>query len=110
MSLAFRLVRVNIEYEGSIGGLLAQPDNLLKTSYWQMLADLVRFYRTAQHRVAAYKDGESLAEFIAREGYGKPFLDQHLLPMAAAIWSCPLETMLEFPARSFIAFLKTTSS
>ena len=106
MSFGVSIGPGRIEYEGSIGGLLAQPGNLLKASYWQMLADLVRFYRTARHRVAAYKDGESLAEFIAREGYGKPFLDQHLLPMAAAIWSCPLETMLEFPARSFIAFLE----
>ena len=95
MSFGVSIGPGRIEYEGSIGGLLAQPGNLLKASYWQMLTDLVRFYRTARHRVAAYKDGESLADFIAHEGYGKPFLDQHLLPMAAAIWSCPVETMLE---------------
>jgi Na+/melibiose symporter-like transporter len=28
----------------------------------------------------------------------------HLLPMAAAIWSCPLATMLELPALSFARF------
>ncbi len=28
----------------------------------------------------------------------------YLLPMAAAIWSCPTETMLKFPAQSFLQF------
>lgn len=106
MSFGVSIGPGNLEYEGSLPGLLAQPGNLMKPDYWRMLADLVRFYRTARHRVADSSPDQSLGDFIAREGYGKPFLDQHLLPMAAAIWSCPVETMLAFPARSFIAFLE----
>ena len=60
MSFGVSIGPGRIEYEGSIGGLLAQPGNLLKASYWQMLTDLVGLFRTSRHRVAAYKDGESL--------------------------------------------------
>ncbi len=94
------------EYETSLNGLLAQPENLMNLSYWKMLGDLVRFYRTARNQVTSSSREESLGEFFARENYGKPFLDQHLLPMAAAIWSCPVKTMLELPAHTFIAFLE----
>ena len=106
MSFGISIGPGQIEYEGSIPGLLAQPENLLKKSYWSMLADLVRFYRTARYQIEQSHEDESLGEFIESQGYGKPFLDQHLLPMAAAIWSCPVDTMLEFPARSFVAFLE----
>lgn len=106
MSFGISVGPGQIEYEGSLGGLLAQPANLLKMSYWQMIGGLVRFYRSARHRVASSPPDESLGAFIKREGYSDPFLNYHLLPMAAAIWSCPMETMLEFPARSFIAFLE----
>jgi len=93
------------EYEGSLRGLMAQPSNLLRPGYWSMLRDLVRFYRNATTEVSQGPEGESLGQFIDRLGYGPAFVQDHLLPMAAAIWSCPAETMLAFPARSFIAFM-----
>ena len=105
MSFGISVDGGRLEYEGSLRGLLAQPSNLMKPSYWSMISDLVRFYRNAVSAVASIPEGESLDAFIAREGYGKPFVYDHLLPMAAAIWSCPSETMMAFPARSFIRFL-----
>ncbi len=106
MSFGISIGDGRCEYEGSLKGLLAQPSNLFKASYWSMLYDLVRFYKTAVKRVAAGPDEESLGEFIKRERYGRPFIDDHLLPMAAAIWSCPADTMMAFPARSFIQFME----
>ena len=105
MSFGISIGDGRCEYEGSLRGLLAQPSNLLKLSYWSMLFDLVRFYKTAVRHVANGPEGESLGEFISRERYGKPFVNDHLLPMASAIWSCPAETMMAFPARSFIKFM-----
>ena len=106
MSFGISIGGGRLEYEGSLKGLLAQPSNLLKPSYWSMLYDLVRFYRTAVKNVAKGPIGESLGDFIIRERYGRPFINDHLLPMAAAIWSCPAETMMAFPARSFIQFME----
>ena len=94
-----------LEYEGSLRGFLAQPGNVLKPSYWSMLSDLIRFYRTGAKAARNGPKDETLDAFIRRERYSASFVDDHLLPMAAAIWSCPAETMMAFPARSFMAFM-----
>ena len=106
MSFALSLDRGRMEYEGSAMGLLGQPANMLRPSYWRMLADLTRFYRQGMAAVHAGAENESLAAFIARMRFSDAFVQYHLLPLAAAIWSCPAETMLEFPARSFMAFME----
>lgn len=106
MSFAVSVDRGRLEYEGSLAGLTAQPSNLVSARYWRMLRDLARFYRTAPALLdtPAGADMPSLGEYLTREGYGDGFVEDHLLPMAAAIWSCPVETMLAFPARSFVRF------
>jgi predicted NAD/FAD-binding protein len=45
-----------------------------------------------------------MGEFLDRGGYGRAFRDWYLLPMSAAIWSCPTERMLEYPASTFLQF------
>lgn len=105
MSFSVSADQGRLEYAGSFSGLTAQPGNLLKPDYWSMLADLVRFYRQAPLLLShAETDGPSLGAWLQSERYGKAFIDLHLLPMAAAIWSCPVETMMRFPARSFVQF------
>ena len=46
MSFAVSLRNGGCEYEGSLGGLLAQPANLMRLRYWSMLRDLTRFYQS----------------------------------------------------------------
>jgi len=94
------------EYEGSVAGLLAQPSNLLRPRYWSMLYDLVRFYKRAPKQAYNGPADETLRDFIKREGYGSAFVEDHLLPMSAAIWSCTSSMMLDFPIRSFMRFLE----
>lgn len=93
-----------LEYEGSLRGLLAQPGNLMDRRYWRMMADIVRFFSSATQLLRRQGDDPTLGEWLKRERYGDGFIHDHLLPMGAAIWSCPVETMLDFPARSFIRF------
>jgi predicted NAD/FAD-binding protein len=45
-----------------------------------------------------------MGAFLAAEGYGTAFIDRHILPMGAAIWSTPAAQMLDYPAKSFIQF------
>jgi predicted NAD/FAD-binding protein len=70
-----------------------------------MLADLVRFYRRAPRDAATYDDPDiSLGEYLERSRYGAAFRDDHLLPMASAIWSAAPAQMLAYPAAAFIRF------
>jgi predicted NAD/FAD-binding protein len=46
----------------------------------------------------------TLRDYFAKGGYGRALVDDHLLPMAAAIWSAPAEAILDYPAASFLRF------
>lgn len=105
MSFAVSLDDGALEYSGSedLKGLFAQRRNLLSPRFWSMLRDLFRFYREAPAH--AGKLGlATLGEFLAEHRYGRAFRDDHLLPMAAAIWSTPTPAVLDYPAEAFIRF------
>ncbi|MGB2311397.1 MAG: NAD(P)-binding protein, partial [Candidatus Puniceispirillaceae bacterium] len=87
MSFSVSVGNGAMEYEGSISGLLAQPSNLANPRYWSMLADLVRFYRTAPRHAYGGPADETLGAFVRRQNYGDAFVNDHLIPMGAAIWS-----------------------
>lgn len=97
-----------LQYAGTgIDALFAQRRNALRPAFWRMLADVRRFYRRAAADLdAGALDGLSLGGYLSANGYGKPFLDWHILPMGAAIWSTPEHEMLDFPAASFVRFFR----
>ncbi|MFN0263617.1 NAD(P)/FAD-dependent oxidoreductase [Tepidamorphus sp. 3E244] len=93
------------EYSGTgANGFFGQRRNLLKKRHWRMLSDIKRFFETATTRVTAYDPQISLGAFLATEGYSTTFIDEHIVPMGAAIWSTPAQRMLDFPARAFVDF------
>lgn len=105
MSFGVSIDRGRLEYNaGTWTGLAAQPTNLLRPRYWGMLKDTLRFFRDARRLLAETGPEPTLGEWLAREGYGSGFVEDHLLPMGAAIWSVPVREMLGFPARSFVDF------
>ena len=106
MSFAVSLHGGALEYAGTnLAGLLAQPANLLRPRFWRMLADLRRFYASAAgYWAEAARDGLTLGELLARHRYSAAFLEDHLLPMAGAIWSANTAQMAAYPAQSFLNF------
>ena len=111
MSFAASLDDGRFEYAGSLGGLFAQRSNLLRPRLWRLLLDVLRFYREAPHLLDAEpaspgNDEPTLGDFLAARGYAEPFVRDHLLPMAAAIWSGDPDDMRAFPLRTFIRFFQ----
>lgn len=103
MSLGLSLDDGAFEYGGDgIGAVLAQPRNLLRPRLWRMFADLARLYREAPAALA--DETISLGAWLDARGYGAGFQRDHLLPMAAAIWSCPPGAVRAQPAASFFRF------
>ena len=107
MSFSVRCASSGLEYQGSsLNGLFAQRRNLARPAFLGMLLDILRFNRTA----AVHLDGElkdqPLGAFLEEGRYGAWFRDRYLLPMAAAIWSCPPGRVLDFPAHFTLAFLR----
>jgi len=106
MSFAVSLDDGTFEYSGSgLSGLFGQPRNLMRRRFWSMLLDVLRFYRNAPRDVLrSDEDQISLGQYLHRGNYGEAFRDDHLLPMAGAIWSALPTAMLEYPAAAFIRF------
>lgn len=108
MGFAVSVDKGRMEYGG--GGLdqvFAQRSNLLSPRFIGMTLDILRFFREGKAllddgREASYQP--TLGEWLDENRYSNTFRLDHLLPMAAAIWSCPVDTMNEFPARSFLRF------
>ncbi len=105
MSFSMHSERSGVEYNAtSLDGLFCQRRNLVSPRFWGMLADLRRFYRDAP-LLLAEEDGPTLGEYLRSQRYGEAFIDEHLLPMASALWSSPTATVQDFPARYLAQFM-----
>lgn len=104
MSFAVSLNDGRLEYAGTdLGGLFAQKRNLLSPRFFGMLRDLERFYRRAPRDLQGLGD-MPLGAYLDRLGCGDGFRQDHLYPMAAAIWSTPVRDIPAYPAAAFIRF------
>jgi predicted NAD/FAD-binding protein len=106
MSFSVSVDRGNLEWAGTnLNTVFAQRCNLLSPAFVGMLRDIVRFNaQAAAHLAAAVRNGGSVGQLLGAGGYGVPFRDHYLLPMAAAIWSCATSDVLHFPAATFLRF------
>lgn len=106
MSFAVSIDAGRLEYAGTdLRGLFAQKRNLLRPRFWGMLRDLLRFYRAAPRDLPRLEQElDSLDDYLREGGYGAALREDHLLPMSAAIWSCPAVDARLHPAAAFIRF------
>lgn len=88
-------------FEYSSSAMFADRRNLLSPRFWDMLMDILRFYRNAPK---AQNTDISLGAFLDQGGYGQTFINHHMIPMGAAIWSMGMEEMRGFPLQSFVRF------
>jgi predicted NAD/FAD-binding protein len=103
MSFSVRCDRSGLEYNGTnLNKLFAQRRNLLSPRFHGMIRDILRFNRQAKAIINEGDDELTVAAFLERHDYGSRFIEHYLLPMGAAIWSCPTGTFLSFPMR-FVA-------
>jgi predicted NAD/FAD-binding protein len=105
MSFSVRNEATGFEYNAtSLGGLFAQRRNLVRPRMWGLLRDIARFFREAPALLEREDISLTLEQFLARGCYGRTFIDEHLMPMAGAIWSGRPDVMREVPAAFLIRF------
>ncbi|WP_428659556.1 NAD(P)/FAD-dependent oxidoreductase [Reyranella sp.] len=93
------------EYGSSCANYFAQRINLARPSFLRMTRDILRFNRQAPRLLEQAEDLDfTLGDFIAAARFGQAFRDRYLVPMAACIWSSPVNRMLDYPAQPFVRF------
>lgn len=106
MSFSVKMAQTGLEWAGTnLDSVFAQRRNLLKPRFWGMLRDILRFNKNATGDLDNPSLSEiSLGDYLNQNGYGQAFRHDYLLPMAAAIWSCPTKQMLAYPFQTFVRF------
>ncbi len=106
MSFAFTTHNGGFEWGArNLNALFGQRSNLFNPRFYRLIRDVLRFFKNAE-AVAHANPALTLGGLLAALKTGEGFKDQFILPMGAAIWSCPAETMLLFPARTFVQFFR----
>lgn len=105
MSFGVSLRGGSFEYAGSdLNGLFAQRSNVFKPRFWQMVKDIRRFYNDAPKYLESAHSRLPIGELLQHQKYSDVFIEDHLIPMAAAIWSASREDIVAYPADAFIRF------
>ncbi|MDG1996311.1 MAG: FAD-dependent oxidoreductase [Emcibacteraceae bacterium] len=106
MSFGVSMDNGSFEYAGSpkLTSLFAQRRNILRPRFWRMVKSLLRFYE--ESRSINPQDAESITlnDYLEQQKYDSAFLRDHILPMAAAVWSTPSSKVGDFPLTSFLRF------
>ncbi|MEM9248145.1 MAG: FAD-dependent oxidoreductase [Pseudomonadota bacterium] len=87
----------------SRNAVFGQRRNLARPAFLRMIRDILRFNREAE-RVATPE--MTIGGLIDALSLGPWFKDYYLTPFSGAIWSTPVDKILDFPARAMMDFFR----
>src|SRR5450631_2739582 len=106
MSFSVHCEASGLEYNAAtLDTMFCQRRNLCSPRFIGMVRDLKRFYREAPALLISSDRGPTLGEYLSEQRFGAAFRDEHLVPMASALWSSPRTQILGFPARYLVQFM-----
>ena len=105
MSFSVSIKNTNIEYSGSgFGGIFANKLNLFNLKFLVMINEIISFYKTAPKLIENKIVDQTLGDFLNKKKLSKYFIDYHIIPMVAAIWSMPFDKAKKMPLKFFLNF------
>ena len=106
MSFGVRSEATGLEYGGTdIRALFAQRRRLLDWSYLRFLKEIVHFHEVGVQDLASGRDDRSVGDLVGEHRFSERFVRDYLVPLGSALWSCPAQTLMEFPAHFLLGFL-----
>ena len=107
MSFSVSVKNSNIEYSGSgLKGLFSNKYNVLNFSFLKMLKDIIFFYKSAEKMNENEYYNQTLGDFLKYKKMSNYFINFHIIPMVAAIWSMPPDLAQKMPMPLFLNFFK----
>ncbi len=105
MSFSVSIKNTNIEYSGSgFGGVFANKLNLFNLKFLVMIKEIISFYKTAPKLLENKIIDQTLGDFFKKKNLSKYFIEYHIIPMVAAIWSMPFDKAKKMPLKFFLRF------
>ena len=105
MSFSVSIKNSNIEYSGSgLGGIFANKINLFDLKFLIMIKEIISFYKSAPKMLEGKIKDQTLGTFLSEKKLSNYFIEYHLIPMVAAIWSMPFDKAKEMPLKFFLNF------
>ena len=108
MSFSVQAEDIGLEYNGTnLNALFSQRKNIISPRFWQMIQDILRFNRLALDELThePIDPSISLGDYLKKHKFNRYFTQYYIIPMAAAIWSCPEKVIYDFPLAFFLKFL-----
>ena len=94
-----------LEYNGAgLNALFAQRRNVLRPPFYRMIRDILRFNRMAMATLPYEAEGQTVGRYLRSHGYSREFMDNYLVPMAAAIWSAEPVAIHDMPVQFLVRF------
>jgi len=107
MSFSISVKNSNIEYSGSgLKGLFSNKYNIFNYNFLKMLKEIVFFYKEAEQLNEKENHDQTLGDFLKSKKMSNYFINFHIIPMVAAIWSMPPQLAEKMPLALFLNFFK----
>ena len=107
MSFSVSVKNSNIEYSGSgLKGLFSNKYNIFNYKFLKMINEIISFYNEAEKINEEKYQNQTLGDFLESKKMSNYFINFHIIPMVAAIWSMPLNLAQKMPMALFLNFFK----
>ena len=105
MSFSVSVKNTNVEYGGSgFNAIFANKLNLLNLKFLKMIREIISLYNHAPSLLQNNIEDKTLGDYLRRSKLSKYFIEYHIIPMVAAIWSMPFSKAKEMPLKLFLNF------
>ena len=105
MSFSVSVKDTNIEYCGKgISGVFSNRKNILNLKFVKMFFEIINFYKKCNDININDLNKETLGDFLKKESLSEYFINYHIIPMVAAIWSMHPSEAKQMPLNFFINF------
>ena len=107
MSFSVSVKDTNIEYCGKgINGIFSNRSNIFNFRFLKMFFEIIKFYKKCLNVDINNSNKDTLEIFLKKENLSDYFINYHIIPMVAAIWSMPPYEAKQMPLNFFINFFK----
>ena len=86
---------------------LAEVEAKYDTNFVEIYHEANRFFTESRKDFWAGKTRIPLRDYLDQNQYSQAFRDDFVILMGSAVWSIPAESLMDFPASTFISFFMT---